>query len=96
MNRTEIIAELLNNAAESVIIVFFLYNIFKEKYYHGSKGIALMTVISISVFSAISFFMAVPGLECDLRQPFQSVSFFPVVLDALFRVPVMVIAAVNP
>ena len=63
MNRTEIIAELLNNAAESVIIVFFLYNIFKEKYYHGSKGIALMTVISISVFSAISFFMAVPLLN---------------------------------
>jgi hypothetical protein len=63
MSRTEIIAELLNNAAESLIIVFFLYKIFKEKYYHGSKGIALMTVISISVFSALSFFTPVPLLN---------------------------------
>lgn len=63
MSRTEIIAELLNDSAESVIIVFFLYNIFKDRYYHGSKGIALMTVISISFFSAISFLMPVPLLN---------------------------------
>ena len=59
----EIIAELLNNAAESVIIVFFIYNIFRDKYYHGSKGMALMTLISISAFSALSFLMPVPLLN---------------------------------
>ncbi|ADU22033.1 MULTISPECIES: sensor histidine kinase [Ruminococcus] len=63
MTGNEIIAELLNNTAESVIIVFFLFNIFKGKYYHGSKGIALMMLISISAFSAISFLMPVPLLN---------------------------------
>lgn len=59
----ETIAEILNNAIESFVIVFFIYNIFKDNYKYKKKGIVAMTALISGILTTILFFSVSPWVN---------------------------------
>lgn len=63
MIKIDTIAELLNNAIESFVIIFFIYNIFKDNYKYDRKGIVMMTIFISGILTSVLFFSISPWIN---------------------------------
>ncbi len=63
MIKMETVAELLNNACESMIVVFFVYNIFKTQYKYGKIGLLLLNFVVMIIISVMTFLSASPKIN---------------------------------